>query len=179
MALILAMYQVSAISATVDWTFDITNPGVTINPTDSVSIIGEINNLSSSTDTLVINEPCELCVVPASYFIGASDATPFNVFNVEAVNIETTLAGLSLNPGESFSFIFYTLSPLSGSVPIGDYEFSINQLSIAGYSGFKSAGSVNVSVIPLPSAFFLMFSGIACLGSLFWRKQLSSKVLTH
>ena len=138
-------------------------PSFIVRPTDSFSVLGRITNLTSSTSALSIHEPCPLCVIPAAIFVGAVDSTPFEVFAVDTSTINAVLPGLRLNPGESFSFTAYTVSPIASAAPLGNYEFFINDLFIPEY-GFSSGGPVHIAVVPEPSASMLMFAGLGILG---------------
>ncbi|MBT9538471.1 PEP-CTERM sorting domain-containing protein [Thiobacillus sp.] len=153
----------SNVYAEINWSFSIETPNFVVSPTDSFSVIGKITNFSSSSSALSIYEPCPLCVFPVGMFIGASDSKPFDVFLIDQSPTSTTLPGLSLNPGESFSFTAYTISPLNGAVPTGSYDFIVNDLFIQPY-GFSSGGPVHIAVVPEPSASVLMFAGLGILG---------------
>lgn len=125
--LLVCLFATSSAQAEVQWSFRITNPTVFIEPTDTVSLIGEISNSANSTDILSISEPCPLCVIPASLLVGYSHSTVFN-FDDGAIGSEPlykTLAGIHITPGESFSFIAYTLSPIAGAVSLGNYQFFV------------------------------------------------------
>ncbi|MBU1396084.1 MAG: PEP-CTERM sorting domain-containing protein [Gammaproteobacteria bacterium] len=152
-----------AVNAQVDWDFVIETPNIVIGPTESFSVLGKITNLSTSTSVLSIYEPCPLCVFPVGMFIGASDSRPFDVFSVDQSPTIATLPGHSLNPGESFYFTVYTVSPLIGAVPTGSYDFIFNDLYIQPY-GFNSGGPVHIAVVPEPSASVLMLAGLGILG---------------
>ncbi len=150
--------------AQTDWSFVIETPNILIGPTESFSVLGKITNFATSTSALSIHEPCPLCVIPAAIWVGAADSTPFDLFFVDTSPINATLPGLRLNPGESFSFIAYTASPLNGPVAPGSYEFIFNDLFIPGY-GFSSGGLVHIAVVPEPSSSILLLIGVGLLGA--------------
>jgi hypothetical protein len=149
--------------AEINWSFTVETPIFVVKPTDSFSVLGRMTNLASSTSVLSIHEPCPLCVIPATIFVGASDSTPFDVYAVDTSTINDVLPGLRLNPGESFSFTAYTVSPIASAVPLGNYEFVINDLFIPGH-GFRNGGPVHIAVVPEPSASMLMLAGLGILG---------------
>lgn len=168
--------------AELDWGFTIETSNFVVNPTDSISVLGRITNFASSTSVLSIFENdykiCPLCltITPASLLVGVEfDETVsvevFDVFSIKGGTINDVLPGLSLNPGESFDFTAYTLSPISSSVPLGNYKIHENELRLWTY-GFRNAGPVNISVVPEPSTSMLMIIGLGILGLAFrYRKM--------
>lgn len=159
----LLYFLVPVAHAETNWSFIIETPNVVIRPTDSFSVLGSITNLATSTSALSIHELCPQCLISVAMLVGAADSTPFDLFSVDTSPINATLPGLHLNPGESFSFTAYTVSPLIGVVPTGSYEFIINDLFIPEY-GFSSGGPVHIAVVPEPSRTILMLVGMGLLG---------------
>jgi hypothetical protein len=158
----LSHFLAPAVYADVNWNFSIENPAVVVNPTDSFSVRGKITNLATSTSALTISEPCPLCVVPADLWIGAADSTPFNLFSVDTAPLKAILPGLTLNPGESFTFTAYTVTPVNAPVPAGNYEFAFNDLFLPAY-GFSSGGPLAITVVPEPSTLTLSFIGVGLI----------------
>jgi hypothetical protein len=161
-----------AAHADVSWDFVIENPTVIVGPTESFTVKGRITNLATSTSALTISEPCSLCVTPASLWIGAADSTPFNLFTVDTSSVNAVLPGLSLNPGESFSFNAYTVTPLNAPITAGNYKFIFNDLFLPAY-GFSSGGPVAITVVPEPSSSTLAFIGGLIAACFLGRKKIT------
>lgn len=152
-----------AARAAVDWTFVIENPDVVVDPLDSFSIRGRITNLATSTASLTVAQPCEGCVVPVSLLIGAEGGAIWDLYAIDMTLAGKALAGVSLAPGESFSFTAYAGVPSHGPVPAGRYRLAFHGLYLAGYdlSGDGLGNPVSITVVPEPSSLALAIAGAA------------------
>lgn len=152
------MLFASLANAGVNWTFDIANPNVVMNQTDSLYVFGQITNLTNSDEPLIVQNVCPTCVAPVSLLIGVSDTATLDIFNTD-IRVLDTLAGVYLDPGTSLVFLAYVLTPKNGSAPLGNYGFEIHDLFLNGY-GYQSGGSIHVSVVPEPEISIYLLSGL-------------------
>ena len=72
--------------------------------------------------------------------------------------------GLSLNPGDDFSFVLGTLTPIGGSVPLGTYPFCCEaHLEFGSVGSSKSLPPANtfaIEVVPEPPTWALCGVGV-------------------
>ncbi len=148
------------------WSFEILNPIHTIGEHDSVDIIGKILNSPSSTEALSIAPPCEqLCIAPVGSIIGGGGYDYVSsVFSLQTQPLNS-LYGMTLQPGESYSFSFYTLTPLLPETPAGIYEISFNSLWVSSQvsQSYSNGGAVQINVVPLIPSFIGMLSSLSVL----------------
>lgn len=166
-AAILLLISQQSFSAVI-WSWVIDNPNNTVNSMSDVTINATIyNDLNSETlSNLDNNAPNE--VVDIIYLVG-SEPSLFANFTVDegikgAETIRSQFSGVVINPGESFSFVFYTLVPTPGGAATGYYQMTYNVLNLTASSlGDISGGAVNVTVVPVPAAAYLFFSSVILL----------------
>ncbi|HZI79622.1 MAG TPA: hypothetical protein VFD69_08915 [Vicinamibacterales bacterium] len=131
------------------WSFDETH--FVVGPTDSVVVHATVFNSPLSTEPLV--------KTGGASFTGDLQKTYDFEFGPEA-----QFLGLSLDPGDSFSFVLGTLTPISPPVPIGTYPFCCEA-----HLAFGSAGSSDflpplntfeIEVVPEPPMWALWSVGV-------------------
>ncbi|HHJ18105.1 MAG TPA: hypothetical protein ENJ80_15595 [Gammaproteobacteria bacterium] len=178
------------------WTWELNNQSYIVGPTDIISVTGTIYNDPTSSvtlqgldqfidnssiggfDTPKIGDIYESTEISGIYY---SDSGPLG-----SVTLQSQFQGVVISPGSSYTFELFNLipgvgptsfdpTPKSIPAPIGTYRSSSVALSIDGFGegsgpGFYSGGSLEITVVPLPSALLLFASGV--LGIIFgpkWR----------
>ncbi len=137
------------------WDWNFTNNFQTVGPTDSIVAKGRITNLAGSDSNLTFQN-----FGTATYSNGPTAQYSFEW--ALAGNFFEQFFALNLAPGESFDFVFGTLTPYGGT-PVGFYYF-FGGLELADTESgeifrkfnFKVTGPSHV--IPEPSTFFLLGS---------------------
>ena len=165
--LLLAISQTSFGVVVWDWSID--NPVMSVGRMDDVIIHATIFNdpASETLSELDTNLPSE--VVDILFLSGTTDTSLYNNYSYDegikgGGTIRSQFASVVLDPGESFSFVLYTLVPLVGGAMPGSHEMTINDLTLTASSqGPVSGGPVNITVVPLPGAIYLFITGILTL----------------
>jgi len=186
----------ASVKAALVWNWSLDTQSFVVGPTDVVTVTGTIYNDHASTVTLqsldefidnsssgglstpkidVIFESTE---ISTAYY---ADSGPLGV-----ETLQSQFQGVTIAPGSSYSFELFTLipgigptlfdpSPLLTPAEIGTYTSSSVGLSIDGFgegsgSGFYSGGSLDITVVPIPSSLLLLASGLlAILYNPSWR----------
>ena len=181
----------SPVHASLVYDWYIYNPVQTVGPNDIVQINGTISNDATSTVNFDLDAAITLAVV--SSFPSAYNA----VFGPGSVNILSQFNGIVLTPGDSFDFVFATLTPGPAPVAAGDYYVTTLGLGINGVTDYWKApnpyydvcapycqefnnGYVKITVsggetngepssVPEPTTLALMSPGLIALG--FYRRK--------
>ena len=164
---LLTLSQTSYSAVVWDWSID--NPVLSVGSMDDVIINATIFNdpASETLSELDTNLPSE--VVDIIFISGTTDSSLFNNYSYDegikgGDTIRSQFSGVVLDPGESFSFVLYTLVPLDGGAMPGNYEMPINELTLTASSqGPLSGGPVSITVVPIPCAIYLFITGIVTL----------------
>ncbi len=112
-ALVLGVIQVSApsaASAETIWAWSFNETNFVVGPTDSIVLQATVFNSPLSTEPIM--------KIGGGSFTGDLQA----IYDFE-FGSNAQFLGLSLAPGDDFSFVLGTLTPIGGSVPIGTYQF--------------------------------------------------------
>ena len=163
----------------------ITNPFQTVAPGDTVLINGQFINDITSTESLDLD--AAVGTVFGTLFGGGrvGDVYTPDFGPLVGGNFQSQFNGVTINPGETFDFVFLNLIPDPAPVPDGDY-FATNlgiDLTLPGISnivrevaGFaivtvedSSVPPPNPNPIPLPAGVWLF--GTALAGLLGWRRK--------
>lgn len=165
--LVLLLFIAAPAHAAVVWSFEITNPVQTVLPSETITFNATIRNAPESTESLIIGTPCALCVYPVGFLIAQGDFTSdlysFDEGSLGPDLLVDSLAGSVISVGESKSFTFYSLIPVTPA-PAGVYRADFNSLYISGYGVYAEGGPVQATVVPLPAGFVLLASGMATMG---------------
>jgi hypothetical protein len=160
-ALVLSFIQLTAPStASADtiwwWSFNETN--FVVGPTDSIVVRATVFNSPLSTEPIM--------KIGGGSFTGDLQA----VYHFEWGSNDPFL-GLSLNPGDEFSFILGTLTPIGRSVPIGTYPFCCEaHLEFGSASSSTSQPPINtfeIQVVPEPPTWAMWAVGVV---PFIWRR---------
>ncbi len=173
-----------SVDAALTWTWSIDNPINLARQDESISITATIYNDPTSTVDLEgldgnIEDPGPI-TFPGTSVIGAYHSVADEYYAewgpLGDNTFQSQFEGVVISPGESFSFDLYTLfpgippgvfSPDPVFIPasMGVHTSEHNVLFIQGFDQnpsvvFQDAGSVEITVVPLPASLFLFFSGI-------------------
>lgn len=151
--------------ADVSWSFDLDSHAATVSNNAEIPVFGVVTNSLTSTEPLVIPQPCDGCFFNAVSLVG-SYQNVWDYYSLDegprgAQDLSASLAGASISPGNSLKFLFYTLVPIANLVPNGEYIFGVNMLSITyPAQSFYDGGAFTVSVVPEPTISSLLIVGI-------------------
>jgi hypothetical protein len=166
-ALVLAFIQLSAPStASADtiwgWSFNETN--FVVGPTDSIVLQATVFNTPLSTEPIM--------KIGGGSFTGDLQA----IYDFEW-GPNAPFLGLSVEPGDHFSFLLGTLTPIGGSVPIGTYPFCCEaHLEFGSASSSASLPPINtfeIQVVPEPPTWALC--GVGVLPFVWWRLRAAAR----
>jgi hypothetical protein len=171
-ALIVAIIQLSTpstASADTIWAWSFNETNFVVGPTDSIVLQATVSNSPLSTEPIMR--------IGGGSFTGDLQAT----YDFEFGPI-TPFLGLSLNPGDDFSFVLGTLRPIGGSVPVGTYPFCCEaHLEFGSVSSSTSLPPLNtfqIEVVPEPPTWALCGIGVVAFvsrrlraGVLHWRPK--------
>ena len=160
-SLLLALAASPALGAVV-WGWSILNPTNVVTPHEEVTIHATLHNdiTSEPLKELDISGPGE--VVDISFVSFVIDPSYFDNYSSDSgpkgpTTLRSQFAGVTINPGDSFQFVPYTLIPRSEGAAPGTYEIVGNSLRLsASLQGSISGGTVQIQTIPLPSALVLL-----------------------
>jgi hypothetical protein len=165
--------SVTTAQADIIWDWKINNPIQVVSITEVVLFTGTLYNDLSSSSRL-----SPLIGVPGLFdqinlFSAQGDFTPdkysFHSGPIGLPGFASQFTGVSIAPGDSFPFVLYSLTPVSGGVSPGTYSAAFNGLvlTVQGASpGFIDGGGVQVTVVPEPSTLILFALGLFILGGL-------------
>jgi len=175
------------------WTWELNNQSYIVGTTDIIRVTGTIYNDPTSTVTLQgLDEFIDKSSVggfdtPRIGAIFTSEVS--GIFYTDsgplgAVTLQSQFQGVVISPGSSYTFDLFSFIPGIGPTsfdptpelvpaPIGTYTISSVGLSIDGFGdgsgpGLYGGGSLEITVVPLPSSLFLFVSGI--LGMMYSQK---------
>ncbi len=158
------------------WDWEIDNPSQVRSPTDIVPVFATLHNDVVSTVLLDGFERGPLEGIAIGSLVGDADFPPglfeFDGGPLGEQTLQEQFFGAEIAPGESFSFVLYTLVPTAGAVPAGTYTIPVNDIALHGFgpgSGFKAGGAVEVIVVPEPAS--LGFVPLLTLGLLGLRRR--------
>jgi len=167
-ALVLAFIQLSApstASADTIWSSSFNQTNFEVGPTDSVVL-----------DATVFNSP--LSTEPIMRIGGGSFTGDLQAFYDYESGPIAPFFGLSIAPGDHFSFVLGTLSPIGGSVPPGTYPFCCEaHLTFGSANSSSSQPPLNtfeihvtpVHVTPEPPMWALC--GVGVVPFVWWRRR--------
>ncbi|MBI5150813.1 MAG: PEP-CTERM sorting domain-containing protein [Candidatus Omnitrophica bacterium] len=150
-----------------DWSWEFSNVGQTFFTDEDIPLQARLyNNISSP-----INFTGDMVTGGSSLFIGDFD---FALYDFKAGTgdgnlINTQFTETTLLPGESFDFVFFTLSPQS-SVPPGFYSAGEARIDLEIDNEFNTRPANNIfnanlierpNAVPEPATMFLLGSGMA------------------
>ena len=144
----------------VTWSLD--SPIQTVGTNDVVSIDATITNDNASDEIIDLESS-----INGVRFAFGSLVPPYSFDFGFSGDFFPQFTGISLNPGQSFNFIFGELTPDPAPVPIGTYNTNFLSIDIYGVGidiQPEGNGNFQVTVIPEPITLALMCIGIVGLG---------------
>jgi hypothetical protein len=160
-ALVFGFIQLSApstASADTIWAWSFNETKFVVGPTDSIVLEATVFNSPLSTEPIMrMGGGSFTGDLQAIYDFTFGDNTPF--------------LGLSLKPGDDFSFVLGTLTPIGGSVPIGTYPFCCEAHlefgSVSSSSSLLPLNTFEIHVVPEPPTWALCGAGVVAF---VWRR---------
>lgn len=170
--LLLNLLMFSAgVRADISWSFQLINDSVLVSGNDVVSVYGSLVNSSLSDEALIISEPCDTCSYNVTSAALTTDPNLFNYYSFDegplgAQDLSSLLTGISIQPGSSLSFLFYSLVPTASPVPTGIYHVDYNALGLqaGGLFLFNDGGVFSITVVPEPDSWAMLLAGLSLVG---------------
>jgi hypothetical protein len=159
-ALVLAFIQLAPSTASADtiWWWSFNETAFVVGPTDPIILHATVFNSPLSTEAIM--------KVGGGSFTGDLQA----IYDFEWGPNDPFL-GLSVEPGDHFSFVLGTLRPIGGSVAIGTYPFCCEaHLQFGSGSSSSSRPPINtfeIHVVPEPPTWALC--GVGVVPFIWWR----------
>lgn len=158
-------------NADIQWNWSIDHPkAASIANTGTITSTGTIINDVSSTAAIAdlvggagYVDRVGLLSSPGDF---TSDRYSFDDGPLGSVSFIDQFPGISIAPGQSFSFVLYALTPVAGLSP-GTYQSLFNSPGFPGLNAtpvFIDAGGVQVTVVPEPSPALLFLAGLLAVG---------------
>ncbi len=132
-----------------DWSFDVDD--LYVGPTDTAFLPATISNSPASKDNFTLDDIESFSMTYNNFALydfefGTSDF------------IFDDLSGLDLAPGESQSFTFGRLIPITTSVPLGTTTTAEGEIGT--YEFGSLTDTINVHVVPEPATLLLLSGGL-------------------
>lgn len=157
--------------ASIHWNWQIDNPSQIVNSDEIIQFNATIFNLPDSTENILppiqstnysvwVGQNFSLLSAQGDF---TSDRYTFDDGPLGDNSFSSQFDHISIAPGQSYSFVLYTLIPKQGGVKPGLYSAPFNSLYLQGYNttqGFLEGGAVSATVVPIPIPLLLLFSGL-------------------
>jgi hypothetical protein len=157
------MITPSTVRADIVWSWSFDQAAYVVGPSDSIIVRATLFNEPSSTEDLKQIQGV------GAIFSGDLQKTYNFTFGPTGNSSEFSLQffGVDLAPGQSYPFIYGSLTPIGGAASPGIYpaDPATIGLDLPGTASVQtnSLNTFSVQVVPEPSTMFLFGTGVACL----------------